>query len=261
LHKTTPNSDQLKYFQEELEKIFESDKINLDFRFDRLSTLDLIQRTYTDNGRGNGYLCLNAKDVMSMISVYYHSFIAPEQPIIQKKTSLRKRAFAYWQVVMGPDKKQATKMAHKVFDQIESLKDKTFWQLRNEHAGDIDFTKKVLRDYVVLMTTFGHYQSLESYQKRQAELNALIATLGILRYKQDKGVLPENLPQLGYAGYLKQLPMDPFSPSPLVYRVTGDDFILYSFSEDCDDDGGQHTDWAIVDADGDQVFWPVEKKK
>jgi len=59
-------------------------------------------------------------------------------------------------------------------------------------------------------------------------------------------------------GYLKELPMDPFSGRPLVYRVTKENFILYSFGCDFDDDGGKVSKWGRGEEGGDQVFWPVQ---
>ena len=70
--------------------------------------------------------------------------------------------------------------------------------------------------------------------------------------------------ELFEAGYLKKLPMDPYSDSPLVYKKTDDDFILYSVGYDFEDDGGEvYRDnkgrvrpWGD---EGDAVFWPVRK--
>ena len=64
------------------------------------------------------------------------------------------------------------------------------------------------------------------------------------------------------AGYLKELPNDPYGGGALRYKVVGNDFVLYSFGVDMKDDGGQMGTkngkpfkWAD---EGDWVFWPVE---
>jgi hypothetical protein len=68
------------------------------------------------------------------------------------------------------------------------------------------------------------------------------------------------------SGYLNELPMDPFSDKPLAYKRTDGDFILYSFSHNLTDDGGQigknsrgepRRLWAD---NGDSVFWPIQKE-
>ena len=86
-----------------------------------------------------------------------------------------------------------------------------------------------------------------------------LAIIAILRYKGDKGSYPENLRQLISEGYLKELPIDAFSDKPLVYRQEDDNFILYSFGADFDDDGGTYSrSWGQAPEGGDQVFWPLE---
>ena len=65
-------------------------------------------------------------------------------------------------------------------------------------------------------------------------------------------------------GYLKELPMDPYSDKPLVYKKTSENFTLYSLGRNFEDDDGQPrkteegqiADWRDS---GDIVFWPVPK--
>jgi len=91
-----------------------------------------------------------------------------------------------------------------------------------------------------------------------AKRDALLVTLALLCYRCDKGHLPKDLHELLSTGHLSELPMDPYSDGPLVYRQTEDDFLLYSLGEDFDDDGGTHgkRDWE----EDDYVFWPVQAK-
>lgn len=93
----------------------------------------------------------------------------------------------------------------------------------------------------------------------QVTRDALVTTLALLRYEDDKGQFPASLSDLVSAGYLKDLPMDPYSDGPLVYRRTADSFILYSLGADFDDDGGTPSTWGQGDDGGDQVFWPVSR--
>ena len=94
----------------------------------------------------------------------------------------------------------------------------------------------------------------------RAEIQALITTLAILRYNTANNGYPATLSELISASYIKELPIDPFSDKPLVYRRTQEGFILYSFGADFDDDGGQYSKWGLGEEGGDHVFWPVEKR-
>jgi hypothetical protein len=80
----------------------------------------------------------------------------------------------------------------------------------------------------------------------------LRTVIAILRYKTDKWKLPKTLPALVEGGYLKELPIDRFSGQPFVYRVTGEDFALYSIGDNAKDDGGTSK------SKQDDVFWPTE---
>ncbi|MCK5225214.1 MAG: hypothetical protein KAQ89_00700 [Planctomycetes bacterium] len=97
----------------------------------------------------------------------------------------------------------------------------------------------------------------------KADVQATSIVIAILRYKKDNGDYPENLEQLVKSGYLKELPIDPWSEEPLIYKKTEDDFMLYSVGLNFIDDGGEVfrnkkgkvRQWAD---EGDAVFLPVQ---
>ena len=66
-------------------------------------------------------------------------------------------------------------------------------------------------------------------------------------------------------GYLKELPIDPYSDKSLIYKKTEESFALYSVGRNFKDDDGkvfiEHEniqEWGTRN-DGDAVFWPVPK--
>jgi hypothetical protein len=105
--------------------------------------------------------------------------------------------------------------------------------------------------------------SNQAYQCR-ALYQAAITVLAIERWRLEKDEYPEKLDDLVAADYLKELPMDPFSDKPLIYKNTDGNFTLYSVGFNFKDDGGQSgkddkgqfKKW--VD-NGDTVFWPAQK--
>ncbi|HYW79334.1 MAG TPA: hypothetical protein VE890_07130, partial [Thermoguttaceae bacterium] len=60
-------------------------------------------------------------------------------------------------------------------------------------------------------------------------------------YRLETGELPDTLADL-MPDYLSEVPEDPFSSSPLIYRRAGDEYVLYSVGKDGIDDGGPPTD-------------------
>jgi hypothetical protein len=133
------------------------------------------------------------------------------------------------------------------------------WQAREKGLNfweDID--KEANKNPVVRLCTFNAPAIARVRVQYDANMDALLTTLAIIRYKDEKDRFPSDLQELLSANYLSKLPMDPYSDEPLVYRQTGNNFMLYSLGQDFDDDGGLHSDWGWGERGGDYVFWPVQ---
>ena len=132
---------------------------------------------------------------------------------------------------------------------------RTPWKLRNDKAALSAKTNPWIENIAPAIAWSTAIEFLS-----RAEIQALITTLSIMRYNSDKNGYPATLSQLVMAGYLKELPKDPFSDKPLVYKQSEQSFTLYSLGSDFDDDGGRHSNSDYSEEGGDQVFWPVEKR-
>ncbi len=90
-------------------------------------------------------------------------------------------------------------------------------------------------------------------RRRDAKLELLIAAAAIRRYELAHDEPPPSLEAL-VPDYLPRVPRDPFGTGPLVYRPSGDGYLLYSVGDNGVDDGGQRpTD---EDDDGDLLLGP-----
>jgi hypothetical protein len=138
----------------------------------------------------------------------------------------------------------------------DTMSAKTSWQLHNEQTQPITKDNPLIE---ILGSAIANVIELES--RIRADEQALITTIAILRYNANSDGYPGALSQLVSAGYIKELPIDPFSNNPFVYKRTIQGFTLYSFGEDYDDDGGLHSKWGTGDEGGDQVFWPLEQSQ
>jgi len=138
----------------------------------------------------------------------------------------------------------------------DTMAAKTSWQLHNEQTQSVTKDNPLIEG---LGSSIANVIELES--RIRADEQALITTIAILRYNANSDGYPNALSQLVSAGYIKELPNDPFSDKPLVYKRTIQGFTLYSFGEDYDDDGGLHSKWGSGEEGGDQVFWPLEQSQ
>jgi hypothetical protein len=248
----------LKHLQQRLiYQILQSEN-ELDFRGDKLLIYDIIQRTFTDNGREGGFLI--PRKAVEFIQPTIITLISPPPSWFEELYRKRYLKF-YWASIAGPGRRKTVKMVDKYFQYADTLKQQTPWQLHLKGLdSDNDLRDTIKGWFAKQLLPRGYYSLIEKYYRYRTEEYALLATIAILRYKAEKGQLPDDLEQLVSAGYLRELPMDPYSDGSLVYKRVGDDFVLYSVGADFDDDGGVGSDWGRGDT-GDQVFWPVERPR
>ena len=251
------SSADLKRLQQQLSQIYPGGYPLMDIEGERLVFHDVVQHIFTDGGPGGGHLIpkrlsficdevigggymddmdgLVVGTAMGMIHVRRDAAIAKYDQILDSQIEAAK---------MTPYERRAGKALHD--EQIFMASSKYRYALVH-----------------LFMPALGRASAL-AFRGRSLH-EATVTILAIKRYRQEKGQYPMNLRELVSAGYIEQLPMDPYSDKPLVYHRIGDDFTLYSLGENFTDDSGKVIDeendlrrWGN-DEDGDRVFWPVPK--
>ena len=136
------------------------------------------------------------------------------------------------------------------------------WQARNKNLKfREDLNARTGRNPLVTRYMLNIPKHVRIRAHCRAGRDGLLTVLAVLRFKHEKSHLPKNLQELLSSGHLSQLPMDPYSNDPLVYTSTGNNFLLYSLSDDFEDDRGVAGNWAWGEREGDHVFWPVQPLK
>jgi len=161
-----------------------------------------------------------------------------------------------------PDRQEVVANIDKYFGRFAEILTETPWELRDETKDDqlwneVNITL-MLKIQIPALVRVGQIA-----WRMKSGREALLTVLAVMRYEKEKGRYPAGLDELVEAGYLKKLPMDPYSDGPLVYRRTESGFLLYSLGTNLTDEGGKlglrggrPKMWAH---DGDWVFWPVAK--
>ncbi len=241
LDRTEMGQTSMKSLQRQIEQLSTDESYIPDMGAEKFLMLDIIQRVFTDDGKGDGRISTSA-EILSMIHDYTTPTLSQEEI----------RSFPELQL----QRRQTTEAVENLYEYFDFVGQKSPWQWKNEQINPDKGIEKITEGNAFVQTFCPAYVRVtQIFARRRAETDALITTLALFRYKADKGQLPEKLDELVSAGYLNALPTDPFSGGPFVYKRIGDDFMLYSFGIDCDDDGGTHNrSW---DKD-DQVFWPVQ---
>jgi hypothetical protein len=213
----------------------------LDLTGDKAVWLAMIQRTFTDDGSGNGRVLKQGlplaasgwKDgLTSLLSFGY--------PDRREMISLIERYCSEYQLALETPPSDP---------QYEARQAR--WQVLAGESFLLSVSAPAMERMVALVW------------RVTASRRALLTTVAVLRYGRDHGVYPATLDTLVADGYMKELPFDPYSGKAFGYRVTGDDFLLYSWGLNLVDDGGrqgtgQNGAPRMYAENGDWVFWPVQ---
>ncbi len=245
------SSTNLQAFQRVLEEEIIKDTYTPSFEAEKLLIYDVLQRTFVDNGRGTRRLAW--KKVENFFGSCGEEY--------------NRRVFL--SCFIGPTRNEMAERIEEIFASFEPVKTETPWQL---HMQDPNYFDRIdatqCEDFFLGTYILNPLRLFQSYHQTKTQEQAFLATLAVLRFKNDNNHLPDTLNELISAGYLKSIPLDPYSNGSLVYRAEGNNFTLYSVGENFKDDGGQAPtsfmatiSWHSIIPDSrnrDLLFWPVK---
>jgi hypothetical protein len=230
LNSVNVDSEALKFLQDALQAELDNDTYVPSIQAEKLFLYDALQRMFIDNGKGTGRLAWRAGWYNSLCSELDKS------PFQRQYEELKQRLYCCF---VGPTRNELVKQIEHVTSISDQVMGKTPWQIKNDERDyfkeiqNINSSNFFLEIFGISPESFFHL-----HYKTRAQTEALIAVLATLRYKIDTGRFPESLESLVSAGYLQELPNDPYSDGPLTYKLTRDNFTLYSVGDDFTDDGG-----------------------
>jgi hypothetical protein len=256
------DSAKLAVLQQSFEKMIVNKDFRLSLKTEKMFMYDEIQRCFTEDRFGGGHLYLSR--IRAISSNSQESAHTAGELLVENIFFPRQWSRAVRVLFFHPDKQQTREMADRLYAFWDKIAQKTPAQVRAEGIDIEKETTDIIKGNVlleILTPALGRINEM-SYQI-QVKLGATVAILAALRYKQNMGNYPEDLNELIAADYLKELPIDPFSDKPLVYKKTDDSFVLYSLGPDFDDDGGvenpKDSQKRRQEGPGDAVFWPMPK--
>jgi len=245
LDRTDVNPEMLAVLQSQFEQqLKDAKKLNFSVG-EEIYDYDAIQRSFTDDGNGDGRLI-------------------PGKIYKIRKDSPLKRSIFYIEAILiclnHPGRQETLQLHKELHRCLHGLLDQTPWQLLQEGKSYENEIKKLTKGNFFVGDSAGSLAKVcEIWRKNKTSGEALITILAVLRYKADTDLYPFALQELVESGYIKYVPIDPYSGKSLIYKPIGDNFTLYSVGADFKDNGGVPSDWGEDEEGGDQVFWPVER--
>ncbi|MGD1042609.1 MAG: hypothetical protein ABR913_06035 [Sedimentisphaerales bacterium] len=250
-------SSALAGFQQRLQTIIDGDNFKPDFSLEKLCAYDEVQRCFTDSRFGPSHIY--PKRFIEFLDLGNAN--PKHEPMVDLVLALR----FFPDILFSPTKTETIASINAFYELFNENFSKTPARLKAEGI-DLDFQiSRIANNNIflkILSPALARVNIIGFRNKIDAESTTLI--IALVRYKQDTGAFPESLDKLAKQGYIKQVPVDPFSDKPLAYRKTDNSFLLYSWGENLKDDDGQAVrdkkgkiiQWA---PEGDWVFWPVVK--
>lgn len=273
-NRTLPE-DTLVKFQRHLEAHLSTPQLSIEC--ERLCAQDLIQRVFTDNRRGNGRFL--AGDYLKLFQIHLSGldlddlFDLDQWKYYSQEVSFRNHL--YRASLFGEDRQRLTQRLEQVLADTRSTLTLSPADLQ-ARGMDLDTIASLypypdpqsrLSDFWSGGVFYYHGLLHKSWER------PVITILALHRYRLRTGQFPDSLEKLVETGYLKELPPDPYSHTPLVYRRTPDGFTLYSIGRNKMDDGGEvpgiPTTPAIrqtpfqpkqIPVQDDIIFWPIPKR-
>jgi hypothetical protein len=253
------SAPQLQKLQEQLSQIYPKNYPLLSIEGERLAFMDVVQRSFTDGGPGGGHLIPGSWD--QYIDTNHTDSDESEKRLLMP---------LYTALSMAHARRDATiEKANQIYDLQSKLARMTPYK---RHISDLKSTEEIIQEsgfnyrfFLLGISMPASERTSEIAYRGKMIHDSTLTITAIKRWQLQNNQYPAELDELVKAGLLKELPNDPYSDKPLVYKKTDDDFILYSIGPNFKDDGGEVAMWHGsprkwgTDKEGDIVLWPIAK--
>jgi hypothetical protein len=218
------SDDELAALSKEVQDISSQwEDIEWPLAFQRLTFLDMVQQTFTDNGNGDGRVI---PAVLSKMWAYHYGSRMENfffTTIISLGQPGRKATIECYDRVVQACKEQWGKKTPPVPREEPGFMDAI------THAGPprVSWVKIAAGNALVRSYLPGDEQSLYAFYCKRNEAARTLVTIAVARYKVSTGHLPDTLAEVIKSGYLQE-PVHPiFSTSEFIYEKKGDSFVVY----------------------------------
>lgn len=230
---------------------------------------DCLQRTFTDNGFGNGH-SIPGQFVIGYgtgggryigTPMGWKKWLSPihwKFYLTDVVSDIQHNLLVYSSAFFGDDRIQTQNKVHAVFQDFRegNIPDRfQYISFLQQHSGPRNPENPAF--WYICSCSIGQYLNGFSDQKEDASAFAAVMTIvALVEYFHLYRRYPETLDELVEGMPNCDLPKDPFSGKWLNYKKTEKSFVLYSVGYDGIDQGGRQ-DGSNSYNHNDYVYWPI----
>lgn len=242
---------------------------------ERISFYDSMQRTYTDNGNGDGRLALQVTPDQNLFQLLDAVTEGKSAPSIFENSGVAMMTLPAANMLVA-SRKEMVDLFDKITNDVQANIDVPYWKRAAKPSWD-DEVKALTNGPIAKFRYLFVNLLVPAYDRIQnrvmltdGERDGTFLGLALELYHRQHKQWPESLVELS-PQYLPQLPVDPITGKPLQYRVVDDRPLVYSVGFDRDDDTGRPAAkeaeqdlWTkgpseSPPTDGDWVLWSLTK--
>ena len=217
---------------------------NYDNRCERARVMDMIQRSFTDDGDGDGVLTMAGAEIMIE---YMHKFQTVKTDSFARSFGVRGSMSRICLPLVAQFSAGRREMVAKYESLIHEEEREMGIPLYQVSQGDRvkgDFYKAAseskleeLKYWALTYITMDYSGFRSSIERDEAYCDGLMVGLCLEIYKKRFGKYPATLAEIS-PRYLPSLPVDRMTGKGLMYKVVEGKAVVYGVGSDGDDDGG-----------------------
>ena len=242
------NEQQLKRIQAAVTK--HSIREMMALKAERISTKDIVQRIYSDDGNGDGRMTPVGLEILNCVLTALNGpSKSSDSDNFFPNQAVRPLTGPMTLLTM-PTRKQFTDKLDEVMDEIETRFDTPIYL---DDMSDAEEWVKDLKDdnYLFFSDLPAVFRNIRQTMFRAiANQGGVEMAIASYRYHKKNGAFPESSQEL-IGEFLDAIPTDQLNGDPLNYKLAETGFKIYSVGYDLDDDSGQPIMIKADDADAD----------
>ena len=212
----------------------------VNFDGERYMMKDVIQRIYTDDGKGDGRITPVGLEILDHLASMWFVNFGDQEPWLMDGILKSRIIGGPLSMMLIASRKEMTEKFDELMEDVDANFDTPMWENRSaiKDVEELLGSDSDKRKFRLLLELAPAYQQIRFAMERvKGNQNGMIIAIAAHRYRLKYGDWPETAEAL-IPEYIPEVPLDRANGLPLNYKTTVSGPLVYSVGMDLDDDGG-----------------------